>query len=237
MNSLTIGTSSIRTIDGLYSLNDLHKAAGNEAKHQPALFVRSDQTKALIQEIKRSTDSHIALKTKRGGDLQGTYACKELVYAYAMWISAAFMLQVIRAYDSLVSVQPALPNTINPEQIGIIYQIVCEQNPVGVDRHAAWGRFGRHFNINSYKLLPASRFDEALQYLGGKVQPVAHQPVLGVGQLIIERNRLADMMRDVKILAACIESNMSKLYTRMDYLSVMPSDLTDDNWRRHAIAC
>ncbi len=108
MTALTVINTSIRLHDGLYSLNDLHKAAGHEKKHQPALFLRTDQTKALIEEIECSTDMQITpIKTIRGnradGTPQGTYACKELVYAYAMWISAKFHLEVIRAFDAMVT--------------------------------------------------------------------------------------------------------------------------------------
>ncbi len=111
MNALSVLDTSIRLHDGLYSLNDLHEAAGAEEKHRPTFFLRTDQTKALIEEIERCADMHIAIKTIKGGKGGGggTYACKELVYAYAMWISAKFHLAVIRAFDAMVTGSPPHP--------------------------------------------------------------------------------------------------------------------------------
>ena len=113
---LMIGDFSIRQDeDGRYCLNDLHKASGDDKKHFPAYFLRNQQTKDLIEEVERYANSHIgqngasanlqkAVKVIKGGaEKQGTYVVKELVYAYAMWISAKFHLQVIRAYDSMVA--------------------------------------------------------------------------------------------------------------------------------------
>jgi hypothetical protein len=57
----------------------------------------------LIAELEKD-DSGIPLSKIQGnGKQQGTFVVKELVYAYAMWISASFSLKVIRAYDALIS--------------------------------------------------------------------------------------------------------------------------------------
>ncbi|MEX3086080.1 KilA-N domain-containing protein [Escherichia coli] len=89
--------------EGRYSLNDLHQSSGGAQKHRPKYWLELQQTKELIEEILKggiSPFQPIELKRGRNG---GTYVCKELVYSYAMWISAAFSLRVIRAYDALVA--------------------------------------------------------------------------------------------------------------------------------------
>lgn len=115
-SALTIVNTSVRQHDGLYSLNDLHQAAGGEAKHKPANFMRLDTTQALVAEIQVS-DVSLAEKTIHGGNNRGTYVCKELVYAYAMWISPAFHLKVIRAFDALqtgaVPPAPTFPTMVD----------------------------------------------------------------------------------------------------------------------------
>ncbi|WP_256857930.1 KilA-N domain-containing protein [Pasteurella multocida] len=105
MSNLSILNTSIRTLDNLYSLNDLHKASGNDPKHRPSLFARNEQTRELVEQINiennRSTKVIFALKSIRGGSdisKQGTWACEELVLSYAMWISPKFHLIVLRAF-------------------------------------------------------------------------------------------------------------------------------------------
>ena len=109
MSNLQILTQSIRIFENLYALNDLHIASGGKSKHQPSNFVRLDTTKALIAEIEK--DNQHALKIIRGTN-GGTYACEELVIAYAMWISPQFHLVVLRAFLAMHHNQPqqlALP--------------------------------------------------------------------------------------------------------------------------------
>ena len=109
MSNLAILNTSIRTYENLFNLKDLHIASGNEKKHEPNRFVRLDTTKALIAEIEK--DNQHALKIIRGTN-GGTYACEELVIAYAMWISPKFHLIVLRAFLAMHRNQPqqlALP--------------------------------------------------------------------------------------------------------------------------------
>lgn len=95
---------------GRFSLNDLHKAAGAETRHQPAQFLRLDSTTALTEAMAAEQgDMGNPISVTRGGPAQGTYVCRELVYAYAMWISAKFHLEVIRTFDSVAAGQAPAP--------------------------------------------------------------------------------------------------------------------------------
>lgn len=102
--TLTLGSTLIRCdSEGRFLLNDLHRASGALDKHKPPFWLRNEQTKDLIDELQKCNSVKIsAINIVRGVSNQGTYAVKELVYAYAMWISPKFHLQVIRAYDAMI---------------------------------------------------------------------------------------------------------------------------------------
>ena len=112
---------------GRYCLNDLHKASGGEQKNQPRYFLENKQTQELVQAL---TDSGIPLspiEVIRGGLDQGTYVVKQIVYAYAMWISAAFNLKVINTFDAVVT-QKHIPDLNNPAQLRELLLGYAEQN-------------------------------------------------------------------------------------------------------------
>jgi hypothetical protein len=114
-NTLTVSGETIRQdSEGRYCLNDLHKAAGGEKRHQPSDWLRIHQTKELIKEVSSPGIPGVNIINGRYG---GTFVCKELVYAYAMWISAEFHLKVIRAYDSMVAGVTAIVTPTSPLQI------------------------------------------------------------------------------------------------------------------------
>lgn len=108
---------------GRFCLNDLHRASGGDAKHQPANWLRLDTTQALAKAVNSShlrnqtkTDSYPkagipAIESKQG---LGTFVVKQLVYAYAMWISAEFHLRVIDTFDAVVTGQYQ-PAPLTPE--------------------------------------------------------------------------------------------------------------------------
>lgn len=98
MTNLTILNIEIKQDSaGRFSLNDLHRASGGEEKNRPSFWLVNQKTQALISEL--MSDGGNPTSVVKGGNNQGTYVCKELVYSYAMWVSAKFNLEVIRTFD------------------------------------------------------------------------------------------------------------------------------------------
>ena len=106
---LTIEQSS----NGLYSINDLHKASGGMKKHQPdkwfqlqstTNFVRYQEGKAKSQAQNQGNGK--VIETFVGGDIstpmRGTFVSRKLVVAYAMWISPAFADHVLDTFLDVV---------------------------------------------------------------------------------------------------------------------------------------
>jgi len=104
--NLTIISTAIRQdAEGRYCLNDCHRASGGDNAKRPSLWLENAQTKALVAELEGSAGipAHPTnIVTTGQNEGRGTYVAKELVYAYAMWISPAFHLKVIRAFDAMV---------------------------------------------------------------------------------------------------------------------------------------
>ena len=109
-----------------------------------------------------------AINTVKGKGLsQGTFVVKELVYYYAMWISAKFHLTVIRAYDAMVMQwQINDRQSISPEQQALLHEIVARRSNGERKIFAEmWARHNRHFKIPRYAELLAIHFSETVHYL------------------------------------------------------------------------
>lgn len=116
MGSIQIGEVVVHEdAHGRYSLNDLHRAAvaeGHNARtKEPAKFLASPHIVELAETLatpmettRRLGSSPVATAEGRGG---GTFVCRELVYAYAMWVSPAFHLRVIRVFDAVAQAAQA----------------------------------------------------------------------------------------------------------------------------------
>lgn len=110
MNKLTLSETTIRQdAEGRYSLVDLYLASGGLNRHRPSLWFANKQTKDLIEALDRE-ENKAGIPAYSTTQKSGAYVVKELVYAYAMWISPEFHLQVIRAYDALVNGEFIEPN-------------------------------------------------------------------------------------------------------------------------------
>ena len=129
-------------------------------KREPYLFIRLETTQELITEIKRESDCE-PVKTIRGTQ-GGTYACEELVIAYAMWISPKFHLVVLRAFLNLHKGG----DTLNPEQQQAIQEAVVKAHHRTEMSYAEiYRQLKSLFKVGKYDQLKPSQFEGAINFL------------------------------------------------------------------------
>ena len=177
--------------------------SGGADKHKPANFVRLDTTQALIAEVQGS-DVSLAIRVVHGGRNNGTYACRELVIAYASWISAAFHLKVIHVFLASVQEQPSM----QPEL------------PLAQSQQTACTCFRRHESLQDLVERLAWQLDDPNGYSVLSFMPLYRVicKKLGHGsKMLVDRQKLVDLHDDLE-----------QLRSRVSAMGVLASDVSLD---------
>ena len=161
---ISVANVSVRQFDNLYSLNDLHKASGGEARHKPSNWLQNKQTADLIAEIEIAGIP--AIQKKQG---LGTFVSKELVVHYGMWISPTFSLKVIRAFldtQEAVSGSPKLETqTTIDERRGLVDAVKLLVARCGIDYSAAYRMVHQRFGVAHIDQIAAPLLPAAVDYV------------------------------------------------------------------------
>lgn len=207
MSAIVIADVSIRQDHAnRYCLNDLHRASGAESRHQPAFFLRRPECVDLITEISNSAPAQNKPVFSTSGRYGGTFVSKELVYTYAMWVSAAFHLKVVRAYDALISA-PA-PQFVVPQTMAEALRLAADQ----MERREA---AERQLMIQA----PKVEFADAVRHTDDTVDFNAMAKTLGWG-----RNKLMAKMREDAVLM--VNNLPYQKYIDRGYFSVAETIIT-----------
>lgn len=130
------GVAIKQDAEGRYCLNDLHKAAGGEDRHQPAHFWEAAGDKLL--QVLTLENPRVSPKVAKAGRYGGTFVVKELVYAYAMWVSPEFQLEVIRSYDRLategVAVHYTAAESVLEDPLSYMEKIIAQAKVLKAER-------------------------------------------------------------------------------------------------------
>ena len=161
---ISVANVSVRQFDNLYSLNDLHKASGGEARHKPSNWLQNKQTADLIAEIEIAGIP--AIQKKQG---LGTFVSKELVVHYGMWISPAFSLKVIRAFldtQEDVSGSPKLETqTTIDERRGLVKAVKAFAIRRNLDFSTAFKMVHQRFGVEKIEQIAAPLLPAAVAYV------------------------------------------------------------------------
>ena len=170
--SIQISNVAIRQVENnLYNLNDLHKASGGEKRHELTNWLKLQQTTELIDELSKPENTGLkenqqVIKVVRGGNNRGTYACKELVYAYATWISAKFFLLVIRTFDAVVSgSQPKPAKTTVADRTPLRQAVSALVGKCNIDYSSAYNMVHQRFGVESIEEIAADKLPDSVAYI------------------------------------------------------------------------
>lgn len=166
--NLIISNQAISQHNGLFSLNDLHKVSGGAKKHEPYQFMRNQETKELIAEIE--SEKQIAYETVIGkGKNQGTFVCRELVYRYAMWISAKFSLMVIRAFDTMTDGANITALATKDERKPLVQAVKMLVAETGAIYSNVWKMIHQRFDVGCVDELTNEQVHQAVEYVHGLI--------------------------------------------------------------------
>ncbi|WII91777.1 KilA-N domain-containing protein [Kingella negevensis] len=203
--NIQISNVTIRQTDNqLYNLNDLHKASGGDEKQQPAFWLRNKQTQELIAEIE--AQGGVAVTTSQGGKNRGTFVCKELVYAYATWISAKFFLLVIRTFDAVVSGSLKIaPKTTSDDRTPLRNAVNMLIVKKGLNYSEAYKLIHQRFAVGALDELSQAQLPEAVEYvhrvLMGEVLDKPAEPMATTvdDELVLAMGRLLFHAQDMRL--------------------------------------
>ena len=166
MNLIQISNVSIHQHNGLYSLNDLHRASGGEDKNAPRRWLQNQQTIDLIKQCE--IDGFPSILSKQG---LGTFACKELICAYATWISPKFFLQVIRTFLAVQEQGSLKPDfhltaqTTPDERKPLRDAVFALATQYGLAYSTAYKMVHQRFNVEAIEAIPAAQIPLAVEYV------------------------------------------------------------------------
>ena len=101
MKDITINETKIRVdLHGRLFLTDLWKASGSNPSYRPVNSEKTEKARELKEILKGRYLTVEPIIKKQGKYNGGTWAVKELVYAYGIYVSSEFMLKVIDVFDA-----------------------------------------------------------------------------------------------------------------------------------------
>lgn len=127
--SITFSLDSIRQLEGLYCLNDLHKMAGGHKRQSPYYYLKSPRGKKLIaiyeteQNYAPLNGGSYICSIKGKGQKQGTYTDLAIALDYASWIDTRFFILLSQYLKNGVTSPPELTFSSIEQEVNFITRL------------------------------------------------------------------------------------------------------------------